>query len=96
MNITDMICQTSEILTQIKKCQCLYSHCKDKHILYRCIIQEIYRINKVDVLLVFLEDDLREDCSIEILKDELLKLYKFQSEEFISHIHKMNKEVVRA
>ncbi len=53
-----MICQTSELLTQIKKCQSLYSHCKDKHILYRFIIQEIYRINKVDILLVFLEDDL--------------------------------------
>ena len=95
MNITDMICQTSELLTQIKKCQSLYSHCKDKHILYRFIIQEIYRINKVDILLVFLEDDLREDCNIEVLREELLKLYKFQSEVFINHIRKMNKEVVR-
>lgn len=93
MNITDMICQTSELLTQIKKCQCLYNFCKDKHIVYRFIIQEIYRLNKVDILLVFLEDDLREDCSIETLKEELLKLYKFQSEEFISHIRKLNSEV---
>ena len=61
----------------------------------RFIIQEIYRINKVDILLVFLEDDLREDCNIEVLREELLKLYKFLSEEFINHIRKMNKEVVR-
>lgn len=49
----------------------------------------------MDILLVFLEDDLREDCNIEVLREELLKLYKFQSEEFINHIRKMNKEVVR-
>lgn len=95
MNITDMICQTSEIVTEIKKCQSLYHHCNDNHLIYRYIIKEIYRINKVDVLLEFLADDLRENCSLDVLKHELLKLYHFLSEEFVSKVksYNYNKEV---
>ncbi len=87
-----MICQTSKLLTEIKKCQSLYTYCKDRHVIYRFIVKEIYRLNKVDILLVFLEDDLRENCSLDVLKEELLKLYKFQSEEFIHHIQSFNKQ----
>ncbi|MDE6660924.1 MAG: hypothetical protein K2J93_03760 [Anaeroplasmataceae bacterium] len=83
MQVTDMICQTSELLKEIKKCQCLYHYCKDKHVIYRFIINEIYKLNKVDILLVFLADDLRENCSLEELKQELLKLYGFLSDEFM-------------
>ncbi|MDE6584420.1 MAG: hypothetical protein K2K15_03370 [Anaeroplasmataceae bacterium] len=90
MNITDMICQTSELLTEIKKCQSLYHYCKDNHVIYRYILKEIYRLNKVDVLLEFLADDLRENCSLDTLKKELLKLYGFLSEEFVSKIKSYN------
>lgn len=95
MNITDMIRQTSELTTEIKKCQSLYHYCNDNHMIYRYIIKEIYRMNKVDVLLAFLADDLRENCSLDVLKVELLKLYKFLSDEFILKIksYDFNKEV---
>lgn len=84
MKVTDMICQTSELLTEIKKCQSLYHYCKDNHLIYRYIIKEIYKINKVDVLLEFLADDLRENCSLDELKNELLKLYRVLSDEFLT------------
>ncbi len=91
-----MICQTSELLTEIKKCKSLYHYCNDNHLIYRYIIKEIYRMNKVDILLEFLADDLRENCSLEDLKLELLKLYRFLSDEFISTVrnYNYNKEVV--
>ena len=95
MKVTDMICQTSELLTEIKKCQSLYHYCNDNHLIYRYIIKEIYRINKVDVLLEFLADDLRENCSLDDLKQELLKLYRVLSDEFLLTVKKysLNKEV---
>lgn len=86
MKITDMICQAAEVLTAIKKCQCLYHYCDNRHLIYRYIIKEIYRINKVDVLLEFLADDLREDCCLDDLRNELLKLYRILVNEFISKI----------
>ncbi|MCM1131103.1 MAG: hypothetical protein NC310_03325 [Roseburia sp.] len=95
MKVTDMICQTSLLLTEIKKCQSLYHYCNDNHLIYRYIIKEIYRMNKVDVLLEFLADDLREDCSLDDLKRELLKLYRFLSDEFLLTVKNFsfNKEV---
>lgn len=95
MKTTDMICQTSVLLTEIKKCQSLYHYCKDNHLIYRYIIKEIYRINKVDVLLEFLADDLREDCSLDDLKNELLKLYRILSDEFLTTVksYSCSKEV---
>lgn len=90
MNVTDMISQTSELITAIKKCQSLYHYCNDNHLIYRYIIKEIYRINKVDVLLVFLADDLRENCSLEDLKHELLKLYRVLSDEFLLTVKNYN------
>lgn len=95
MNITDMISQASELLIEIKKCQSLYHYCNDNHLIYRYIIKEIYRINKVDVLLEFLADDLRENCSLEELKHELLKLYRVLSDEFLLTVknYTFNKEV---
>lgn len=89
-----MIRQTTEIVTEIQKCQSLYHYCNDNHLIYRYIIKEIYRLNKVDVLLAFLADDLRENCSIDVLKLELLKLYKFLTEEFALKIKSYTKEVV--
>ncbi|MDE6047854.1 MAG: hypothetical protein K2M08_04980 [Anaeroplasmataceae bacterium] len=90
MKVTDMICQTSELLREIKKCQSLYHYCNDNHLIYRYIIKEIYRLNKVDVLLEFLADDLRENCSLEDLKHELLKLYRILSDEFILAVKSYN------
>lgn len=94
MNLTEMILETSEVLNEINKCQKLYHYCNDKHIIYRYIIKEIYRINKVDVLLEFLADDLKENCSIEDLKNELLKLYHYLTIEFISKIKSYNLEII--
>lgn len=95
MKVTDMICQTSELLTEIKKCQSLYHYCNDNHLIYRYIIKEIYKLNKVDVLLEFLADDLRENCSLDDLKQELLKLYRVLSDEFLLTVNNfsLNKEV---
>ncbi len=92
MKLTDMILETTEVLNEINKCQKLYHFCDDKHIIYRYIIKEIYRINKVDVLLEFLADDLKENCCLEELKNELLKLYHFLTIEFVSKIKSYNLE----
>lgn len=98
MDLTDMIYQTSAIVTEIKKCQSLFHYCNDKHVIYRYIIKEISRMNKVDILLEFLADDLRENCSLDELKKELLKLYHYQSQEFFYNMkgYMYAKEVVWA
>lgn len=88
-----MISQSSELLTEIRKCQSLYHYCEDNHIIYRFILQVIYRMNKVDVLLEFLADDLRENCSLEDLKLELLKLYKLLTQDFVQEIHRYSKSM---
>ena len=50
-------------------------------------------MNKVDVLLEFLADDLRENCSLEDLKLELLKLYKLLTQDFVQEIHRYSKSM---
>ena len=90
MNIAEMICQTTQILTEIRKCQCMYHYCEDKKKIYNYIVSEICRLKKEEVLLYFVEEDFNENSSLEVLKIELLKLYRFLSGEFIHRIGNYN------
>ncbi len=49
-------------------------------------------INKVDVLLEFFDDDLKENCGLEEPTKELLKIYHFLTIGFISKIKNYNLE----
>ncbi len=93
MNIAEMICQTTQILTDIRKIYSLYHFCNDPKLIYNHIVNEICMLKREDVMLYFVCEDFSEESSIDVLKIELLKLYKFLSNEFIHQIHRFNEVV---
>ena len=64
MDLVDMICQTSQLLTDIRKCQSLYHYCEDKKAIYEHIVKEICFLKDEDVLLYFVNERFNEFRSI--------------------------------
>ncbi|MDE5715889.1 MAG: hypothetical protein K2I42_07165 [Anaeroplasmataceae bacterium] len=93
MNIAEMICQTTQILTDIRKVYSLYHYCNDRKLIYNQIVNEICLLKREDIMLYFVCEDFSEESSLEVLKIELLKLYKFLSNEFVHKIHSFNEIV---
>ena len=93
MDLVDMICQTSQLLTDIRKCQSLYHYCEDKKAIYEHIVKEICFLKDEDVLLYFVNERFNEESSLEVLRIELLRLYKILADKFLGNIQTYAKPV---
>lgn len=84
--VTDMIVETEKILIEIRKCINLYYYCNDSKIIYNHILRDLFSLKKLELLSDFSLDYFNEDSSLEVLKLELIKLYKILTNRFLKII----------
>lgn len=82
-NIVDVIVEAGRIITEIKKCVSLYHFCQNKKQIYDYILKDIFYLDAPEVLTDFNLNYFTENSSLEVLKLELLKLYKSLTREFV-------------
>ncbi len=86
MVVTDMLLETEKLLIEIRKCVSLYYYCDDSKIIYNHILRDLFGLKKLELLSDYSLGYFNEDSSIEVLKLELIKLYKLLTRRFLKLI----------